>query len=198
MKSVTQKSIGFTIKVNGVPETAEEFDQLAKKEGACVEAATNHIMMHSHLGKFRSALAEKLEEVTGIKRKTKTIGEGADAKEVVDETEAKYIGRLEGQLAEQGRDLYSEFAATAQEVADKIEFDVTPGRTPGAGQKPAKKYLAYYAKLKEEDKLEAFAERYGIVLSENEEENVLTVTSKIREVLLEKERQLAQQMLSLE
>lgn len=113
-----------------VPETAEEFDQLAKKAGACVDEAVNNVLYRGVLADFRSAVVAELERETGIQRKTKDHPEGkkytndqkdengnivakkGDPIQVLDETESKYIQRV---AAEQGKQ-----PSDYQYIADRV------------------------------------------------------------------------------
>jgi hypothetical protein len=105
-----------------VAETASEFDQLAKKEGACVESANNNTLYRSVLAQFRGNFLHGIEavgkegdekfvpglagveQITGIERKTegtgKFRGEGESKEEVMvyAETEDKYFKRVLAEL----------------------------------------------------------------------------------------------------
>ena len=89
MKVVQYDSGGHKFNIN-VPESVDEFDSLAKKVGACLEAAIDHEVYHGTLGDIRDAFATKVEEVHGIKRRE--IGTGVfegegEAKAEVTKTE---------------------------------------------------------------------------------------------------------------
>lgn len=73
MKPVEYDSSGYTFKI-AVPETTSEFDQLAKREGACLTSAIDHEVYHGTLGEIREALADLVEETYKVERRE--IGTG--------------------------------------------------------------------------------------------------------------------------
>ncbi len=122
MKEVKINSLGFTALAYMVAATAAEYDQLAKKEGACVDSANNNTLYRSTLAEFRNnflhgvdAVGEPgdekykagipgIEQITKIERTTKETGrfrgEG-EAKEPIvvwGETESDYYKRAMAQL----------------------------------------------------------------------------------------------------
>ena len=120
MKTYTNKTLGFTANLK-VPETAEEFDQLAGKVGACCEDATKNVIYRSWNHKFRAALCLAVEEESNIKRKTKVTGEGDAAKEVFDEKEQEYINRVIGEGFDEDK-----IQLIANSVSAEVKFDPTP------------------------------------------------------------------------
>lgn len=122
MKSVTVNTLLFKNLNYSVAETAAEYDQLAKKENACVDSANNNTIYRSTLADFRynflhgvDAVGKEgdekyvpgivgFEAVTGIDRKTRETGkfrgEGELKEPIVvwDETEVDYFKRALGEL----------------------------------------------------------------------------------------------------
>lgn len=101
MKQTQYDSLGLKVLVNA-PETAEEFDNLAGKIGACVEEAVNNVAYRDTLADFRSTFCEALEAETSIPRtreqalvdgKPKTTEDGKPIL-VFTESEGKYISRI--------------------------------------------------------------------------------------------------------
>lgn len=122
MKSVTVNTLLFKNLNYSVAETAAEYDQLAKKENACVDSANNNTIYRSTLADFRynflhgvDAVGKEGDEkyvpsivgfdaVTGIDRKTRETGkfrgEGELKEPIVvwDETEVDYFKRALGEI----------------------------------------------------------------------------------------------------
>lgn len=166
MQSTSVKSLGFKL-TKQVPDSVDEFDRLAKEQGAALREANRNILYRSTLADFRSTLLhgsdeEKdsagnvtrpkitgLEEVTGVKRKTKvTKPEQRDdagkvtQEEVVawDESEDDYATRLWAELAKRGDYASPEaaqaaFESQAQSVLDAIPFDPSKTERKSAGPK---------------------------------------------------------------
>lgn len=99
-----------------VPATVEEFDQNAKKVGACLQEAVNNVIYRGVLADFRATFCEEVEKDTGIERKWKTVERGKDKKavEVWDETEGDYITRV---IATKG---WTEDRTSLQAIADRV------------------------------------------------------------------------------
>lgn len=153
MQSANVKSLGFKNLSKQVPSSVEEFDQLAKEQGAALREANRNILYRSTLADFRSTLLhgsdeEKdaqgnvtrpkvigLDELTGIKRRTKvTKPEARDdagkvtQEEVVawDETEDDFSNRLWAELAKRGDYPSPEAAQAAFESHAQQVLDITP------------------------------------------------------------------------
>jgi len=129
-----QPSLGLEVNVP-VPETVAEFDQLAGKEGACLENATNNVVYRSILAQFRRLLVTVVEDISGIKRELvdsgKTKKEKNDAGEEVDvpvlefapqhATEKKYI---EDACRQTGKSLRALVSIEKQaEIEAQLTFD---------------------------------------------------------------------------
>jgi hypothetical protein len=143
MKKQNVSSLGLVIAFM-VPETVSEFDQNAKREGACLGEAINNILYRSTLAEFRDVFlhgdAERglkgLDELTGVDRNAEKNEKG----EIVEwtETEAKYFARV---CATKGCEP-SAFQTHADSVAAAIAFDASSApRKVGAPRKIAKVYL---------------------------------------------------------
>ena len=141
MPKIVEYSSGkHTFRIN-TPETVEEFDQLAKKQGAALEAAVDHEVFHGTLGDVRSAFVELIAEHTGIK--PREIGTGVfegegDAKTEVTKPERfeAYYNRV---CAEKNLDPEKEpFAALAARLSaggDKeVKFDPSVTKRTGGSQ----------------------------------------------------------------
>lgn len=134
MKIANPKFLGITVNVS-VPETAEEYDQLAGEVNACVQDANQQILMHSWGGKFRDKFAEALEKATEIEWPVNAEATAKAPKKKdgtvtpVHITPADYLKLVCGQLDKKP----SDFQAIADEVAAKIAFDPSESER-GAGR----------------------------------------------------------------
>lgn len=134
MRNHKVESLGVTYTVTNWPESIAEFDQLAKREGACLDEACANIQYRGTNPKFREPFLELVEKDTGIARKvrTATLKDGT-VKEYWDESEGKYWNRV---LAETKRAAES-FQGLADQVS--VEFDPSVKVTESAGPKTAPK-----------------------------------------------------------
>jgi hypothetical protein len=133
MKELQFDSLGLKGKVQ-VPENAAEFDQLAKREGACVEEAVNNVLYRGVLADFRSAVVAELVKETNKPLNTKPHPDGkkdtaGNILQVVDETEAKYINRVAAELGKNVSD-FQYLADRVMELKDEtgapvVAFDPT-------------------------------------------------------------------------
>jgi hypothetical protein len=154
MQNVTVNSFGYDLNYS-VPATPEEFDQLAKQQGACVKEANNNVIYRSTLADFRSSFCERLEKDTGIERKTKVVkpeqrneaGEITQEEVVAwDETEKNYFNRVIASLVSSGAAPTPEaaaasLAAVAQEIIDSIPFDPSATERTSGPKKTPKTYV---------------------------------------------------------
>lgn len=142
MKTQKFTSLGLGINLQ-VPETVEEFDQNAKKTGACLAEAINNVVYRGSLAEFRNVFLhgreadetngvtaiKGLDDLTGIERTTKPVLDKngkptmRDGKEVTsyDETEKEYFDRV---CATQSVEVEA-FRTLADEVASAIAFDAS-------------------------------------------------------------------------
>tara|TARA_R110000868_G_scaffold160977_5_gene390829 strand:- start:1153 stop:1755 length:603 start_codon:yes stop_codon:yes gene_type:complete len=132
-----------------VPETAAEFDNLAKKEGACVASANSNEMYRGIHPQIRSLFLDALSSETKIERKTKETGKTRTIKEegkpditeavvVWAETESDYFARV---LAETKTDKTA-YQGLLDSVAAGLKFDPSAAESaPSGPKKVAKKWL---------------------------------------------------------
>lgn len=128
-------SVELKGKIN-VPSTAEEYDKLAGREGACVDAAVDYTVFHKLLTAFRDDMAEAIEKKYNIKPKTKKDEKGKD---VLDEKPGVFIARV---AAELGVELSEEFQPLADEWSQKADFAKFLIVRERKAPTPAKKWLA--------------------------------------------------------
>lgn len=118
-KSINQTSLGASFAIHGCPSSNEEFDQMLGSVGAACEYATDDIIKHTYLSKWRPAFSEALAKETGIAREVVSTKKNKDGSETkVYEKEAVHVARV---LAQTGRTIES-FNALAQSVADSLTF----------------------------------------------------------------------------
>lgn len=140
--------LGLKVNIKGIPTTAEEFDELAKRQNACLDEAVKNTLYRGTYSDIREELCEKIAEVHGIARKMKpgkVRTDGTPGAEVPDETEADYIARAaarldeaEGLNADNGKGV-----ARFQPIADELDVTFDPSakeRKAGEGR-IAKVYL---------------------------------------------------------
>jgi len=168
MTTTKVRTLSFNLDVN-VPDSVEEFDQLAGRQGACLEQAVLNIIYRSVLAQFRASFCEALEESTGIARETKDTGrtrkvktehadgsvtEETEAVLVYSETEVEYVDRVFATIAQRdGSSIDAVVAANAtlaQNIASKIDFDPSERAASGgtaAPKKVGKTFMALAEKL---------------------------------------------------
>lgn len=169
------KSLGLQVSLS-VPETVAEFDENAKKEGACLSEAINNCVYRGGLAIFRdvflhgqaevkegdvvtSPAIKGVEELTGILRLTEQVMK--DGKPVLKdnepvlifvESEGKYFNRVLSTLVKDGKfpdeeAALNSFQPLADEVAKSIVFDASASERKSAGpRKLAAKYKIAAAK----------------------------------------------------
>lgn len=132
-----------------VPETAAEYDQLAKQEGACVESAVANYMYRGVFAEIRALFTEALGAKLGIERKTKETGKTRTIKEegkpdvteaivIWAETEVEFVSRA---LAESNTTIAAH-QQLLNDIVSKLSFDPSkPESAPSGPKKVAKKWL---------------------------------------------------------
>lgn len=128
MKVVQYDSGGHKFNIN-VPESVEEYDSLAKKQGACLEAAIDHEVYHGTLGDVRDRFAEEVGKKHGITRRE--IGTGVfegegDAKVEVTKTEKNdvYLARVAAEKGLTGDAPFQDIAdSLSAGGANEVKFD---------------------------------------------------------------------------
>lgn len=136
------KVLDTEIVINNLPETAEEFDTLAGRAGACVEAAVQQVLYHRYFATLRPAVAEALEKESKFARHFELKGDEENAVKIYENDKA-YVGRLR-QAIEDGEVDFTEedIAATVQATVDSLPVNFKPAvRGTGLGSKPAKKWM---------------------------------------------------------
>lgn len=134
-------SVGLDVKLN-VPSSVEEFQKLG---GDPLAEAINNIVYRGPLAEFREALCAKLEELTKVERKTKEVpakkaGEAATIE--WDESEARYVSRVQATLGLTPEAFSAQFQPEADAIASAIVFDPKQKERKSAAPKAlAKKYL---------------------------------------------------------
>lgn len=147
-----------------VPESVEEFDQNAKRSGACLEEAINNVVYRGSLASWRDLFLhgvdvggateiKGVEQKTGIQRKTKTVelstkNEDGSHKftEAWDETEANYFKRVCAETARNNSQtleaVVALFQPVATEVAGRVPFDASESEKRAPTSKtPPKDFL---------------------------------------------------------
>lgn len=76
--------------INGVPTTAAKFDELAGREGACIDNAWDYQKYHVHAAKLRWAVMLMLEKESGLEIEKTT----KNGKTKIDEKPQVYVDRL--------------------------------------------------------------------------------------------------------
>lgn len=153
MKVVEYNSSGHVFKIN-VPSTVEEYDKLADKAGACLDAAIDHEVFHGTLGDIREAFADLVAEE--FKTPRREVGTGKfveeDGKKVEVLATEKTSTFLERVAAEKNLDLATK---PFQKVADRlsaggdkaVNFDPKAQKRSGLGPVLAKTYRENAAKF---------------------------------------------------
>lgn len=125
MKIRTQETFGIVLALN-VPESVEEFDTLAKRAGACLDAGIDQIVYHDQLGKIRKGIVAeivKARETNPNIPERLVVGQGPKKKDgstsPVYEKDTVFIDRVKSSGAISPAD----FAALGQAVADATPFD---------------------------------------------------------------------------
>lgn len=151
--SITVDCYGFSgMVINGLPTSVEQFDAMAGRAGAALDAAIDNFVAHSHLTRVRKTLVEKLEASTGIARKR-------DGKKY-SETESAYIKRLESEL---GEALWTDHRAAADEAFSETEVSLAKmARSSGiSSANVAKKYMDAADKLLAAGKVASFLAKFA-------------------------------------
>lgn len=192
MKNENRELLGFTVPINGIVETLAEAVSAAGSEDAVVKDFNNNVLAHSHFTIARRAIIATLVKESGIKLKTKKVGD----KDVIDEKESEYVARLQDEV---GEEVLLSFGPAVASAVGAIPVDYRPGtRGSGGSAAPAKKWLAYYDQLVTEEKLNAFCEKYDIAVEGVDEEVLkVTVANKVKDIVIAKARQAEKDALSV-
>ena len=149
MSTVVETKCGSYPVTIAVPDSVEAFDQLAKKQGACLDAAIWDVIYHVTLGDMRSKVEDLIDAEYGIKRRE--IGTGVfegegDEKEEVTKTEKweVYLDRVAAEKALHGElPLRHIFAKVSHGGSHEVALDPSvKERKAGAGAKLPKYAIA--------------------------------------------------------
>lgn len=180
MKTENRELLGFNVPVVGIVETLKEAIDAAGSEDNVLGDYVSNVLAHSHYAILRRVIVSVLEKQTGVKRKTKTTGEGEKAKTVIDETDGEYVARLESDL---GEDALKAFESAVAAECAKVKVDYTVG-TRGSAT-PAKKWLAAIDELKQQGKFEAFCTKFEIDITQDEETVKVAAANKLKDLVAE-------------
>lgn len=185
MSTITKEVLGFDVPVVGVADSLTQLAEFAGSEQRALDFANNYVIFHKHLGTLRDAIVKKLIEVTGVAMLTKKEGE----KDVIDETPADYIERLEEELGGEGS--LAKYAADIQSVCSAISVDYkVTVRGTGAGSKPAQKYLTMASAIVEAGKADAFIAKYGLDVNDDTDDQtrLYVIANKIKSIMVEQQK----------
>ena len=188
MKNEQREILGIPIMITGICETLAEAIAAAGSEQAVLNDYNANVLAHSHYTEVRKVICAKLAEVTGIKRLTKKHGEGENAKEVFDETEAAYVDRVREEL---GDEMFNEQIAAVQSAVAALPVDYKPGTrgSGGATAKPAKKWIDQVDALKKAGRYDEFLAKYELVKEGmSEDDVVIAAANKVKEIVTEREK----------
>jgi len=178
MKTENRELLGFNVPIVNICETLEECIAAAGSEAEVVKTYVGDVLAHSHYTVARRHIVKTLVELTGIKQLTSKVKE----KEVVTETDGEYIARLESEI---GEDVLKSYEKQVAAAVGKVAVDYAPGtRGSGGSATPAKKWLAYYDALKQDEtKFSAFCSKHDIDTSSDEETLKIAVANKIKDIV---------------
>ena len=140
MKTIDTYTGKYTVKV-AVPETVEEFDSLAKKDGAAIQAAVTQEIYHGTLGDIRSAAQELINEAYKATRRDVGMGqfEEVDGKRTEITKEEKwdtYLTRVAAENNLTGETPFQHIFDRLSVGGDKeVKFDPSAQKRTGTGPK---------------------------------------------------------------
>lgn len=143
MSKTYDTNIGGHKLIINVPASPEEYDALAKKAGACVDAANDYEIFHGTLGQARKAFVKLIEETYKAKvqkvatNQFETDDAGKQVQIMKDEKFEVFLTRVAAENNLEGDAPFQALADRLSAGGDKeIKFDpsVTP-RQPGTGPK---------------------------------------------------------------
>lgn len=179
-KEVNSLQMAFTV---SVPSSIEEYDRLAKQDGAALKSAVDNALYRGYFNDFRPAFTAAVEKETGIMQER-------NADNDVVEKEAPYMNRVVATLAknENISDLNAvraRFAPLAQQTADSIVFDPSAKERTGSGSNlVAKTYLKIANEAFEGGKLAALSAKlaslgFPSTISDDKDASILSVAKAI-------------------
>lgn len=145
---MTSKQTGvydFTVTVAGCPASTDEYDEMAKQVGACLDTAVDNDIQHIWKGQYRKALRKALEEASI------PANEG--------ETDGEHYKRAKALCANGTGPLDLEaFAALRQEVATKVDYSTGGGSSSRIGETWLTKAAKYLESVQDPGSWSAFCE----------------------------------------
>lgn len=207
MRSKEYESLGVTVPFQ-VPETIEEYERLAKRQGACLDEAIDNVVYRGCLASFRKAFVAAFEKATGVARKTRSITTTSDGKETVrnvpDESEGRYIDRALEEL-HPGDELailkYQPLVADVLKLTDKsgrllCVFDPSEAERKERKESVAKQYLdavpLLIAALSRKGKTLAQWMQHHNVVVPNGADELTAVAIKLRDIEKKSAEQIAE------
>lgn len=145
MKKATYSSVGVNWDIM-VPETVDEYNGLAKREGnPCLDDAIDHIVFHDTLGEIRYEFAEALSKELKVERPKKDTGEKDEKGQPITKpiNDGAFINLL---LAQSGKKA-TDFPDIIKAVAEKVKFDPSASTRTGGGKEIAKQYITAATEL---------------------------------------------------
>lgn len=139
MKKVAYSSVGVNWDIY-VPETVDEYNGLAKREGnPCLDDAIDHTVFHDTLGEIRFEFAEALSKELKVERPKKDTGEKDEKGNPI--TKPMNDGAFINQLLAQSGKKATDFPDIIKLVSEKVKFDPSTATRTGGGKEIAKQYL---------------------------------------------------------
>lgn len=186
MIKVTKTVLGFDVEVE-VANTLAELANLCGSEERVVDLCNAQITAHSHFGKLRRDICATIEKLSGIERVKAT-------KDTRTEREEVYITRVE---AEKGKDWMDSIHENIMELSKSSSVDYTVKPREIGSKKPTKKSLEAYDMLLKAGRLDEFVAKHGIDVSScDAEEAKSLIVEKIRQIILERERELQKSVMA--
>jgi hypothetical protein len=201
MKRRPNTLLGVPYEISNEPESVEEAVAICGggDEGtkALIEHFVQKLVYNNHNPELRSAFLERVEERTGIARKTEKKQKGTDGEgkpkevEVYSETESEYFSRVLAERAEKEAD----YTPLLQETSDGgykdgngndatgYPLDGTKRTRTAAGPRLAKMYITGAEEIQKAGKLESAATR----LAEELGIAVLPAVESVAKALKERE-----------
>lgn len=141
MVNVNKKVFGRPVQFS-VPATLAECVTMCGSEDAALQLIVNQVLAHSTMGEVRADFLDSLEEATGVKRKTKVVGQKKDGSGPItqpDETEEEFYNRT---VAEKNAEPNA-YDSLLKDAVDANPFDPKPHeRKPRAPRSPTKADIA--------------------------------------------------------
>lgn len=221
MQTATFKSLGLEVKIQ-VPSTADEFDALAKKTGACVMEAVRNVVYRGTLAEVRSVLlhgreADVEKNISEIKGMDKLFNMERETKPALDK-EGKEKKDSDGNPVTVYKQTEEEFfikicsthnisEADQQKLMDNVTSQITfdpsaTERKPSLPPKLSNKILEAAKALLNGGKLDELNKRFHKVIGKtftatgDEAKDVQALGMLVKEYAAENEKQLLSKLVS--